>query len=554
MPSKDLSRDVKTLVLRLCEDVASPRALAVSLMVRHGEWDSLSILKCDPGHYVCSDDYYRDVAVTDFLRKLEELPTTVDRRKVANDTFWECERTCYQANERLSRYLDWGLAPTGDVVGRVILLARKKIADLLRSPPTLVEGRFGPGATYGDRGRLTTVPDKMSSRPTFTADAYPWLFQWGGTAWASACASAGKSIESVPGNRFTTVPKDCTKDRGIAIEPSINVFFQLGLGRVMKRRLSAAGLNLQYAQDIHKRVACEASISGDFATIDLSNASDTVCRNLVKLLLPSDWHELLDSLRSPKTHVDGKWVVLEKFSSMGNGFTFELETCLFAGICSAVLDLLGTTPLLGENLFVFGDDIIVPTNCAREVIAVLRFLGFKENSRKTFLVGPFRESCGGDYFDGKDVRPYYLKNIPTQPSEWIALANGLYRLGRPDPSGQFTHQFVHRSRLAALDWLPSHIRNCRGPQDLGDLVVHDVERTWKTRQRHSIRYFKVWRPAKYRRVAWEHFRPDVILASAVYGIKSGTQDAPIGYRGLRPGGVIPRDAVLGFKLGWVPRS
>ena len=542
MPSLPLGGELREVVLRMCEDVGSLQALKVSILLRFEEWDQLAELRCVPGHYSCASAYYRDVAVTDFLRKLEDLPTSFDRAAKARENFWRSERMCFRTNELLSPFLFGAQGAGGEVAERLISTARKKISDILGPAPSLVEGRFGPGATYADRGQLTTVPDKMSSRPTLTPDAIPWLFPWTGTLWAKACAVRDKSPEVVRGNRFTTVPKDCTKHRGIAVEPSINLFYQLGLGRVMKRRLHSAGIDLKNAQEIHKRVACEASIRGHFATIDLSNASDTVARNLVKLLVPHRWYEQLDSLRSPTTLIDGKTLWLEKFSSMGNGFTFELETCLFLGICCAVMEQLGHEPLPGVNVFVFGDDIIVPTECARGVIAALRFLGFEENANKTFLDGPFRESCGGDYFDGVDVRPFYLKESPREPNEWIALANGLYRLGRPDHNGHFYHKFPHRARLRVLDAIPSRIRSCRGPQGLGDLVIHDNEGRGTARWRSGIRYWKVWRPARYRRVSWAHFVPDVTLASAVYGVGDGRL------------GVTPRDAVLGYKVGWVPLS
>lgn len=542
MPQHSLAGDLQEVVHRMCEDIATPRSLTVSLLVKHREWDQLASLRVDSRHYSCPDRYYRDAAATEFLRKLEDLPTTFDRSAKAMKNFWECESICYRANERLSPFIYGAEGVDDEGVSRFLRGARKWVTACLGSAPDVVEGRFGPGATYGDKGQFTTVPDKMSSRPTLTTAAMPWLFQWSGTAWATACVSGGRDPCFVRGNRFTTVPKDCEKDRGIAIEPSLNLFYQLGMGRVMKRRLRSFGIDLKEAQLIHRQVACEASIDGRFATVDLSNASDTVSRNLVKLLLPHRWFEILDSLRSPTTEVEGKTVRLEKFSSMGNGFTFELETCLFLGVCCSVMEMNGIVPLPGVNVHVYGDDIIVPTQVVEGVLAALRFVGLSPNVQKTFVDGPFRESCGGDYFNGVDVRPLYLKETPCDPNEWIALANGLYRLGRPDHSGRFTRMFIHRARLRVLDAIPSRIRSCRGPQGLGDLVIHDNEERGTVRWRSGIRYWQVYRPAKWRRVSWAHFRPDVTLASALLGVGDGRL------------GVTPRDSVTGYKIGWVPLS
>lgn len=553
MNRKGLPGDLESVVLTLCEDIATPLSLSVAILIRYREWDQIAVKRIDPANYVDAERFAADYAVVSLLCKLEDLPTTFDKKKVALDGFFDAERACYWTNERLS---PWVHTPSSlwepGVAADVLSTARKMIASVLGRPPSLLEGRFGPGSTFGDKGLLTTVADKMSSRPTLTSSAIPFLFQWTGTAWATACANGGRELSFVPGNRFTTVPKDCTKFRGIAIEPSINLFYQLALGLVVRRQLKRSGLDLIVGQDIHKRVAREASIRGHLATIDLSSASDTICYNLVKLLLPRDWFDLFDMLRSPKTLVQGKWIKLEKFSSMGNGYTFELETLIFNSLARAAVLHSGGNPINGVNVFTFGDDIIVPTEHARGVIAVLRYFGMSLNTKKTFVTGPFRESCGGDYFDGVNVRPHFLKESPHEPQHFIALANGIRRMAFNDhtPDSRFDH--LRRTWFRILDALPSHIRRLRGPQDLGDLVIHDSEEKWQTRQRSCIRYIRTYRPARYRVVGWEHFRPDVVLACAVYG----TGDGAVGPTGRRskPLGITPRDSVLGYKVGWVPYS
>jgi hypothetical protein len=522
-------------VLRLFEDIGTLVALKASLLYRHGEWDQLASMRVDPKMYSDPDSYWRDATTVSIIRKLEDLPTTINRKVVAEESFLACEKECFRTNVRLLPYLSPGLPDTEVGVVSFIRRARKICRMILGRPPELnTLGRHGPGSTFSDRGSLSTIPDKMSSVPTFTPDSWPFLFEWAGTAWASACANSGRSPQRVEGNRFTTVPKDCTKNRGIAIEPSINIFFQLGAGGVIRRRLRRFGIDLEHGQDIHRRVACEASIKRHLATIDLSSASDTVSSNLVKLLLPPDWFEYLDDLRSKKTLFRGKWHVLEKFSSMGNGFTFELETLVFLTL------ILALDPALkaGENVYVYGDDIIVPVSSTKDVIAMLSFFGMTTNKSKTYVEGPFRESCGGDYFDGVDVRPLYLKKSPNEPQQMIAFANGLRSL-MIYPSRRHV---VMRAWKTVLDGIPSHIRSLRGPSDLGDLVIHDDEAYWAPKVRHSIRYFRCYRPARYRKVPWKVFDPDVILATALLMVPN------------TPGGIIPRDAVLGYKIGWVACS
>lgn len=565
MAQSSLPSELVRPVLAFLEDNPTPRSVAVAILLRYGEWDQLAGLSVDPSDYLDYEPskFFMDAQATAFLRKLEALPTSVDRKAAAVKSFWNSERDCFRANERLSPYLfesQQSLSETG--VGRVILLARKMIARALGRYSEVSANslsRFGPGATFGDRGGLTTPPDKMSSTPTLTRNALPWTFVWSTTLWARACEEKVEGPftfrrrvpEYVAGNRFTTVPKDATKDRGIAVEPSLNVFYQLGLGSLIRSRLrDRIGLDIQCAQDIHRRVAREASIRGHLATIDLSNASDTVCTALVKLLLPCEWYEALSSLRSPKTYVEGRWVYLEKFSSMGNGYTFELETLIFWALSYASISEQGAIPVTWENLFVYGDDIIVPTDCAGGVIAALRFFGFTPNERKTFSSGPFRESCGGDYFMGWDVRPYFQKELPNEPQQFIAMANGLRRVALSESHDMGRHDRSLRAWFGILDALPSHVRGCRGPEALGDIVIHDVEREWKVRWRNCIRYLRVWRPARWRRVEWRHFHSEVVLASIVLGL--GDNGSLVGSPWSE--GVIPRDAVAGHKVDWVPYS
>lgn len=577
MSQNGFQHDVEIIVQRLCADIATPRSLTVSLMVQYGEWDQLANLRADPMTYSNPHRFKVDAAVTGILRKCQNLPTTVDRKKAAISNFWSGERDCTRTNLRLRPYLENSYEPQDEGVAQFIARTRKIVAEILGVCPDLIDGRHGPGSTFGDKGQLCTVPDKMSEHPTFTSGAWPFLFQWSGTQWASACCETGlpwdsgfgytltglglpttpREPQTVPGNRFTTVPKDSTKDRGIAIEPSINLFYQLGYGGVLKRRLRTAGLDLQHAQETHRQIACEASIQGHFATLDLSNASDTVSNSLVKLLLPFRWYECLTALRSPKTYIEGQWVCLEKYSSMGNGFTFELETLIFASLAKAAMESTGHLAVLGHDLHVFGDDIIVPTECAANVKAVLRYFGMTINEAKSFVTGPFRESCGGDFFRGVNVRPYHLEELPYEPQHYIAMANGLRRMGSKDLYPDDTYDFVRRAWFGVLDAIPYDIRCCRGPSGLGDIVIHDSPDRWITRWRNGIRYVRSYRPAHHKKFSWNNWRPGVILACATYGQSDGSQ--PIKGRGAElvqfdSGGVIPRDAVLGHKVAWVPHS
>lgn len=551
-------RDVLEIALSVMEGLDCARSLTVAILLREGEYDQIVGLTTDPCCYTTPTAYFQACAATDFLRKLDGLPTTIDTEAKAREKWWKAERDCKLTNDRLndlfsSGYPDENERRLRDFFARL----RKTVSWLIGDcPPSTWEGAFGPGATVSDPSRYTTVPDKMSSVPTFTPEAWPFLFPWAGTEWAKASAALGNSPLSYRGNKYFTVPKDSSTRRSCAKEPSLNGFFQLGLGRVMRRRLALRGLDLVNGQDTHRLVACRASKGAGLATIDLSSASDTISLELVKLAFPDRWVSNLMALRSPYTQVDGKWVLLEKFSSMGNGFTFELETALFA----AILLTLDPTLQIGEDLWVYGDDIIVPSRLENEVKACFAYLGFTLNPKKSYFSGEFRESCGGDYFRGVWVRPYFLKELPHEPQHFIALANGIRKLGRCEAFPHSIRDSLRRAWFRCLDHIPTAIRSCRGPEDLGDLVIHDDQERWDTRWRSCIRYVRCYRPAQYRKVRWNGFAYDVQFAAALYGV-SVEPKRSIGSQPLRADALsererylIPRDGVDGYKVGWVPFS
>lgn len=533
------------LLLEILEEVGGTKAVAISIMERHNDFSGLIHLDVEPSRYVNPVDYFRDAQALALVSKFKDLKVAgVDRKQNAILKWYEAEHQCYKSNERLNPFLFNSFVEEDKAISAFFAAVRKKIESWIGSrPPSLdrVEGRFGPGATFSDRGRLTTVPDKMTSVPTLTTGAYWYILPYLESMWGRSNVSSSKGLDFVRGNRFATVPKTWKTDRAIAIEPAINVFYQLGFGTSIRKRLLAnTGWNLDSAQDTHRAIARSASLTGEFATLDLSSASDTVSRNLVKLLLPPRWFEELDALRSPSTFVDGHWVQLEKFSSMGNGYTFELETIIFAAISSAWLEECGHGGILGSDLFVFGDDIIVPTETASSLVSVLSFCGFSINKSKSFINGPFRESCGGDYWLGLDVRPWFRKEPWVQPLDLVSDINSL-RKALVRLSDLIGSPSSYRSWHYMLEQIPLPYRNYRGPEQLGDCVIHDDESRWRFRWKDSIRLFRTV-VNKSRSLPWHHWRPEIVLACAVYGVGDGRL------------GITPRDPSSSYRSQWAPFS
>lgn len=574
-----LTPEVEEIVLSMMEGLSCPRALTVAVMIRHKMWVELMQLDLKVTDYGDAEAYFRAAQASKLLAKLECTIPGLDPEAAAIAKWWEAERLCFQTNSRLNNLIDYGGESAGD--GRLLEFlkdVRKNVEWLIgNAPPEVVDGVFGPGATVTDKSGYTTVPHKLSSTPSLTHSAWAYLVPWTGTKWATSNTTLCEQTPLfVEGNEYFQVPKNARTNRSCAKEPSLNAFYQRGYGEVMARRLASRGIRIRpdsyetmsglkihkpsghAAKDVHMQVACRASIDESLVTIDLSSASDTVCTALVRACVPVGWYQVLNQLRSPKTLIKGQWVVLEKFSSMGNGFTFELETTLFAAIALAVRPELRP----GIDLFVFGDDIIVPKDASRDVCAALQWCGFILNVDKTFVSGPFRESCGGDFWAGESVRPYSLKELPNEPQDYIALANGIHRLAHQNSFADCLWGNLRRSWFRCLDCVPRDVRSCRGPVALGDLVITDEEQHWSCRSRaNGIRYLRVYRPVGRPQVAFARFSSEVQFAAALYGVafieRGVTPVSP--RRSPLPVGVdnrhLPmRGEVYGHKVGWIPYS
>jgi hypothetical protein len=250
----------------------------------------------------------------------------------------------------------------------------------------------------------------------------------------------------VEGNRLQFVPKTRSIARTICIEPVMNMFLQLGVGSYLEERLERFfGISLATQPDINRSLVKIGSARGNYCSIDLESASDSIALGMLKDILPGDFLSWLDVLRSPYCELpDGSRVKLNMVSTMGNGFTFPLQTMLFACAVTAAARArgfhLGRPRAASEGSWgVFGDDIIVPMHAhyypikgipsfedfsdvlSRDVLRLLRLMGFTVNSSKSFFEGPFRESCGADYFSGQPVRGVYIKTLLTSQSRFVAI-------------------------------------------------------------------------------------------------------------------------------------
>jgi hypothetical protein len=369
-----------------------------------------------------------DRQVTGAISKCPSIPSLEDPELNCIQTFNKFEKQCELTNIRFAsgRHLD-----DPDVVA-VLHTAKRKIANILGDVPDVQDlpFTFGPGSTRNVK-RRTSAFHKICAKPECTYEALvpslrllasvPSLW----TAWGGSETDL-PSLKTVPGSHFGQVPKNAKTNRPINIEPTLNSVLQKGYGTIIRNRLGRSNNCIRSGQARHAILSREASIHKKLATIDKSGASDSIASMLVLDLLPINWFEALDSVRSSRHYFNGEWQELQKFSAMGNGFTFELETLIFLALARATAQTLGL-PL--TEISVYGDDVILPTEAMPLYLKVCEVCGFTINEEKSFWgSSPFRESCGSDWFNGIDVRVAYMRHEPT-PHYLTTFHNRLVELG-----------------------------------------------------------------------------------------------------------------------------
>lgn len=360
--------------------------------------------------------------------------------------------------------------------------------------------KHGSGATAETPRRMSTAARK-SQRLQSDEDIRRWVQKRDvsnipTTFWFPA----GETCSVNRTARFQCVPKSMLKNRAISAEPTVLQYLQQDLFYVLDQWFSAH-YELKNHIDLHDQkkssdLCLLGSQSGSISSIDLSAASDSVTRTLVKILLQgTELDDLLDGLMTVRsTHVlmpDGSTVELEKFGGMGNGTTFPIETLIFSACCEYAV----RTTHRGRHASVwrvYGDDILIETECVPNLLKILEQLHFKVNREKSYWSTTghiFREACGMWALDGVDITPLRLSrrlrwtgdHSPADAAGWIALSNLCL---------QYRYESTRRAIMALLRSEPwfyfisrideSEVRTTASPY----FVVPDGTATqWKCRHR-----------------------------------------------------------------------
>ncbi len=446
-----------------------------------------------------------DSAVVQAIRQITllysklEHPCSDTRVSAAFDKFMDCEKSVREFDMSITPFMREEFFDMSQLLMRDLFHKINEDVYHERIMP-----KHGPGATadrlYGNRKFDNKV---WTSRLEQVFPAGDFIY----SSWHYFCASDTTWLE--PGEeipvRVITVPKTLKTPRIIAIEPCHMQYVQQGIWRSIQEHVEGDDILSQligFSEQLpNQEMAREGSLSGELATLDLSEASDRVSNQLVRLMFSDHyWLNLaVDACRSRKADVPGYGVKrLAKFASMGSALCFPIEamvflTLVFLGIQDELSRPLTTKDIkvLVGKVRVFGDDIIVPKEYVHCVVSRLQAFGSKVNEGKSFWNGSFRESCGKEYFNGEDVSIVRVRrDFPTKHTHaqeiisTVSLRNQMYK------AGNWTTCSVIDDYLKGL--IPFPVVGDNSPA-LGRhtfLGVYDSQRYDKYLQRDLVKAFK----------------------------------------------------------------
>jgi hypothetical protein len=380
--------------------------------------------------------------LTLFFKKVE-LECTDRRKRKAIQSYLACEEELAQ----VERHLD------PDRVRDVAVQAHILFGDVFDKVNRLIddfaiEPRHGSGSTADEKiGNQKFDQSYWTERlqEYFPYGEYLFPNLRRVNSWSVNLASLDEEIPA----KVSLVKKTQKTPRIIAMEPTAMQYVQQGLMHALVPLLESDPLCGPFvgfsSQEENRDAARIGSITGEIATLDLSEASDRVLNSLVMEILrpwPSLQGAVMASRSQRVTLPDGTVLPLKKFASMGSALCFPMEEIAFLAIILSGTASAGFRRSRGELMAlhglvrVYGDDIIIPVDMVQAAVESLESFGLKVNATKSFWNGMFRESCGGDYFSGEWVTPVRMSRMLPARRDDVAsvvstmeLCNRLYENG-----------------------------------------------------------------------------------------------------------------------------
>lgn len=373
----------------------------------------------------------RQICLLTYKSKSNEVTNEQEARAIAG--FSSRNATCQKLSEAHYRLLSRDSGPAG----KTIVMARLLINIILdRCDWSNIQPSHGPGAVSDSKkgldkwknldGRTSRLCDKFYPLAEYFSPT-PDLFDYKSASYSN------------PYCKLAIVPKDRRGPRVICTQPVGLMWIQQGQWKSMKRTIETArilrtsqamtnlgiGCSIKFdKQQQNGSLALESSRTREFATIDLSDASDLISWGLVRFLLNKRNRQFLAASRATHVKIHDDLVKLHMFAPMGSAVCFPVETLVFWCIATAATlvrsgviyeELRGRAEKIlssyPSEVFVFGDDILVRREACKDVCERFLDVGFKPNQRKTFSEGFYRESCGVDAFYGHELKIVRLQSL-----------------------------------------------------------------------------------------------------------------------------------------------
>lgn len=388
------------------------------------------------------DVFYKDGYLTDFD------PTVLRRFRTLCYMFYKYELPFSSESllEAKDKFISTDMSVMSDYTLDHISLIKATFNDLLPDDPMDIKCRHSSGATscgYNNiqrRGVFRFIP---SLHRTFG----PNYFFSKKEDWVAYLDSVEVPIVE-PTSKVTFVPKDSRGPRTICMEPHERMYVQQGLMHKLYEhieRYSGASGRINFTdQSVNQYIAYSSSYDGKYATLDLKDASDLVSNELIMRLVNDEWKTVLTALRTSHARVDDVTIPLKKFAPMGSALCFPIEAMLFYSICKIVTD----------DVYIYGDDIAVPTDCADLVMSALRWYGLEVNADKSLTQGYFRESCGFDAYRSHNITPVRCRRLDLVSA--IAYANNLREVFGINVAEAFIAEYESLTQSVILRLTDSH--------------------------------------------------------------------------------------------------
>lgn len=472
------------VTLDLLEAIDTPRALALAIAYRGAAYKNVPADLLQEDHPIQHDSAYsfwKHRQAIALFKKSEYLDYEGDAELESLQSFFEVDQNCQNSDnlilnadfklrsilQKASEYIQYvlGETPNMDSIYKKLVFTTGSVSGLSGKDVNLVTKLQELTALPVSRGALPLV--SYLTRDPLISNVY---------------------INSVPVDYATlfTVKKQFNKVRVAAKSQLGNMLLQRPIGVHIANRLKKVGIDLAVQPKFHAFLV--EKFWDVYATVDQSDASDRICVELVRTLLPYDWFRLLDLTRHRHLKFeDGSTQKMLKFANQGNGFIFELQTLIYYALAKATVWYEHGVKAAEETLIsVFGDDLICEEQYAPAVVKTLESVGQKINLSKSYLTGRFKESCGVDTFDGFSIRPLYLKKHSRGLRGIYEIHNLVVSISWRSVDNLCFNSTYSRALLRVRNTIEIHKHRSYGSPKFGDSVL------WSSDQRTGYYKGGVW--------------------------------------------------------------